>query len=99
MKFSTTDHPQTKEILFYKKKCDDLKEEVMYLKSKLLQEVQEKQEMEKKGEVEIVHVASQPVDTKEMTRYLSQVSLKDKEITTLKEENKGLDKDNKEYQD
>lgn len=52
-----------------------------------------------KGAVEIVLVASQVVDTKELTRSLSQVSLKDKEIATLKEEKKSLDKANKEYQD
>ena len=34
----------------------------MDLKSKLLQAVQEKQEMVKKGTVEIVPAASQPVD-------------------------------------
>ena len=49
--------------------------------------------------VEIVHVTSQPIDTKELTRSLSQVSLKDQEITTLKEEKKDLEKANKEYQD
>ena len=36
LKFSATNRPQTEEILVYKKKCDDLKEEVLYLKSKLL---------------------------------------------------------------
>ena len=99
MKFSTTDHPQTEEILAYKKKNDDLKEEVLDLKSKLLQAMQEKQELMKKGPVEIVHVTSQPVDTEQLTRSLSQVSLKDQEITTLKEENKALEKANKEHQD
>ena len=57
----------------------------MDLESKLLQEVNEKQEMVKKGELEIILVASQPVDIEELTRSLSQVYLKDKEITTLKE--------------
>ena len=90
LKFSTTDHPQIEDILVYKKKSDDLKEEVLDLKSKLLQEVHEKQEMVKKGVVEIVRLTSQPIDIKELTRSLSQVSLKDKQITTLKEENKDL---------
>ena len=98
MNVSATDHPQTKEILVYKNKCDDLKKEVLVLKSKLLQEVQEKQEMVKKGAVEIVPVASQLVDTEELTRYLSEVSLKEKKITTLKEDKKVSDKTNKEYQ-
>ena len=99
LKFSTIDHPQTKEILVYKKKCDDLKEEVLDIKSKLLKVVHEKQELVKKGAVEIVPVASQPVDIEELTRSLSQVSLKDQAITTLKEGKKVVEKANKEYQD
>ena len=55
--------------------------------------------MIKKGAVEIVPLAPQPVDTEELTRSLAQVSLKDKEITNLKEEKKALEKDNKEYQE
>ena len=47
----------------------------------------------------IVHIASQAVDTEELTISLSQVSLKEKEIYTLKEEKKALEKDNKEYQE
>ena len=38
LKFYVTDHPQTEEILVYNKKNDDLKEEVLDLKSKLLQQ-------------------------------------------------------------
>ena len=45
------------------------------LKSKLLQEEQEKQELMNKATVEIVPIASQPMDTGELTRSLSQVSL------------------------
>ena len=55
--------------------------------------------MVKKGAVKIVRVASQLVDTKELARYLSQVSLKDKDITSLKEEQKDMEKANKEYRD
>ena len=55
--------------------------------------------MIKKGIVEIVPLEPQPIDTKELTRSLAQVSLKDKEITNLKEENKYLERDNKEYQE
>ena len=76
--FYVTDHPQIEEILVYKKKNDDLKEEILDLKSKLLQEEQEKQELMNKAVVEIVPITSQPVDTKELTRSLSHVSLKEK---------------------
>lgn len=88
LNFSAIDHPQTEEILVFKKKNDDLKEEVLDLKSKLLQGSREKQELMNKEAVEIVPITSQPVDTEELIRSLSQVSLKEKEITTLKEEKK-----------
>ena len=65
------------------------------IKSKLLQEEQEKHELKNKATIEIVPITSQPADTKELTRSLSQVSLKEKEITTLKEEKKALEKENK----
>ena len=76
LKFSAIDHPQIEEILAYIKKNDDLKEEVLDLKSKLLQATQEKQELMNKAVVEIVLVTSQPVDIEEMTQSLSQVTLK-----------------------
>ena len=38
LKFFVTDHPQKEEILVYKNKNDDLKEEVLDFKSKLFQE-------------------------------------------------------------
>ena len=76
LKIFVTNHPQTKGILVYKKKNDDLKEEVLDLNSKLCQAEQEKNELMNKATVEIVPIASQPVDTEELTRYLSQVSLK-----------------------
>ena len=52
-----------------------------------------------KVEDEIVLIASQPVDIEELTKSLSQVYLKEKESSTLKEENNALEKSNKEYQD
>lgn len=54
--------------------------------------------MNKMGD-HIVPIASQEVDREELTISLSQVSLKDKEISTLKEEKKDLEKTNKEYQE
>lgn len=47
----------------------------------------------------IVHIASQAGDTEDLTISLSQISLKEKEISTLKEEKKYLEKYNKEYQE
>ena len=66
-----TDHPQTDEIMAYQKKNDDLKNEVLDLKSKLLQAEQEKQELTNKVADHIVPIASQAVDTEELTISLS----------------------------
>ena len=78
LKIYVTYHPQTDEMMAYKKKNDDLKEEVLDLKSKLLQAEQEKKELMNKVAYQIVPIASQPLDTKELKRSLSQVSLKEK---------------------
>ena len=51
---SVTDHPQTYEIMAYEQKNDELKNEVLDLKSKLLQAEQEKQELTNKVVVHIV---------------------------------------------
>ena len=48
---------------------------------------------------QIVHIVSQAVDTEELTISLSHISLKEKKISTLMEEKKALEKDNREYQD
>lgn len=79
--------PNTKldEIMAYQKKNDDLKTEVLDLKSKLLQVEQEKQELENKVANHIVPISSQAVDTEELTISLLQVPLKEKDISTLKE--------------
>ena len=99
LKMLVTDHPQTDEIVAYQKKNDDLKNEVLDLKSKLLQTEQEKQELASKVASHIVPIATQEIDIDELTISLSQIYLKEKEISTLKEEKKDLEKANREYQD
>ena len=47
----------------------------------------------------IVPIVSQALVIKELTISLSQLFLKEKEISTLKEEKKALEKANKEYQE
>ena len=96
---SVTGHPQTDEIMAFQKKNEDLKNEVLDLKSKLLQVEQEKQELESKVSSHIVPIATQDIDAEGLVDSLSQISLKEKEISTLKEEKKALEKANKEYQD
>ena len=58
-------------------KCDALKDEVLDLKSKLLKVTQEKEELTKKSTIEVAYINPQPINTKEITRSLEQVSLKD----------------------
>ena len=57
-----TDHPQTDEIMASQKKNEDLKNEVLDLKSKLLQAEQEKHELTSKVASHIVPIASQDID-------------------------------------
>ena len=95
---SITHHPWTDEITTFQKKNKDLKNKVLGLKSKLLQVEQEKQELASKVASRIVPIATQDIDAKGLANSLSQISLKEKEILTLKEETKALEKANKEYQ-
>ena len=95
---SVTDHPQTDEIMAFQKKNEDFKNEILDLKSKLSQAKEEKQELACKAASHIVPIATQDIDAKGLDDSLSQISLKEKEILTLKEETKALEKANKEYQ-
>ena len=97
LKMLVTNHPQTYEIMAFQKKNEDLKNEVLDLKSKLLQAKQEKQELESKVASHIVPIATQDIVAEGLADSLSQISLKEKEISTLKEEKKSLEKANKEY--
>ena len=65
LKIHVTYHPRTDEIMAYQKKNDDMKEEVLDLKSKLLKAEHEKQELMNKVADHIVLIASQAVDTEE----------------------------------
>ena len=62
----------------FQKKNDDLKNEVLDLKSKLLQDEQEKQELASKVASHIVPIATQDIDVEELDDSLSQISLKEK---------------------
>ena len=81
LKGQVTDHPHTEEIMSFQTKNDELKKEVMELKAKLLQVTKEKDDLAKEKDelvnkrvVEVPPSTSQPVDTTELTRSLSQVS-------------------------
>ena len=79
-------------------RCDALKDEVLDLKSKLLKVTHEKEELMKKR-IEIASINHQPINTKEITRSLEDVSLKDEEITKLQKQKRSLGKENKEYEE
>ena len=68
----------------------------MELKAKLLQVTNEKEELANKGVVEVPPSTSQPIDTTELTKSLSQVSLKEKEISQLISKKNQLEKSNQE---
>ena len=59
LKMPVIDHPQTDEIMAFQRKNEDLKNEVLDLKSKLLQVEQEKQELANKVASHIVPIATQ----------------------------------------
>ena len=99
LKMQVIDDPQTDEIMAFQKKNEDLENEVLDLKSKLLQAEHEKQELASKVASHIVPIATQDIDAEGLVDSLSQISLKGKEISTLKEEKKDLEKANKKYQD
>ena len=67
LKMPVIDHPKIDEIMAYQQKNDDLKNEVLDMKSKLLHAEQEKQELANKVATHIVLIATQAIDTKELT--------------------------------
>ena len=52
-----------------------------------------------KKRIEIASINHQPINTKEITRSLEDVSLKDEEITKLQKQKRSLGKENKEYEE
>jgi len=58
LKMPITDHPRTDEIMPFQKKNEDLKNEVLDLKSKLLQAEHEKQDLASKVASHIVPIAT-----------------------------------------
>ena len=65
----------------------------------MLQVTKEKEELAKKGVVEVSPSTSQQVVTTELTRSLAQVSLKEKNISPLLQEKNQLQKSNQEKKD
>ena len=92
-----TDHPQTKEIVVIQAEKEELKKEVMELKAKVLQITKEKEDLAKEKDELISQrqsheplAISQLVDVSKLVDYMSQVSLKEKEISQLAQEKNKL---------
>ena len=77
-----------------KSKNEKLKKKVMELKAKLLQVTKEKEELASKSIIEVSPPSSQQIDTTKLTRSLTHISSKDKEISQLIQEKKSLEKSN-----
>ena len=92
-----SDHPQSKEIVVIQAEKEELQKEVMELKAKVLQITKEKEDLAKEKD-ELINqrpsheplAISQPVDAAELADYMSQVSLKEKEISQLAQEKNKL---------
>ena len=99
LKGIVTDHPQTEDVMVIQSKNEELKKEVMELKSKLLQVTKEKEELSNKNMVEASFITSQQIVTVELTRSLAQTSLKDKVTSQLIKEKYLLEKYNQQKQE
>ena len=71
MKGYVYDHPQTEEIMVIQANNEDLKNENMELKSKLLQVTKEKEDLASKSLVEVTTSISHQIDTIELTESLA----------------------------
>ena len=85
---------------------DQLKKQVMELKAKVLQVTKEKEYLAKEKDeltsqisVQVPLAIVQPIDANELAKSMTQVSLKEKEISQLVQEKKQLEKLNKEKQE
>lgn len=92
-----SDHPQTEEIVVIQAEKEELKKEVMELKAKVLQITKDKEDLAKAKD-ELINqrsgheplAISQPVDATKLVDYMSEVLVKEKEISHLAEEKNKL---------
>ena len=99
LKISDSDHPQAQKLLVLQKERDELQEEVLDLKAKLLQLTYQKDQLQSKETTTSTPIRKQPISLEEITQFLAQVSLKDQEVKELKEKNDGLQKETTDLQD
>ena len=97
LKGTPAKHPHTEEIVAIQAKKDQLSNEVLELKAKLFQANKLNEELIKEKDDLISQQAineplgvSQPVDTADVAKYMSRVSLKEKEISQLIQEKNKL---------
>ena len=97
LKGTSTEHPQTEEIVVIQTEKDQLSNEVLELKAKLFQAnklneelIKEKEELFSQQVINEPLAVSQPVDIADLVEYMSRVSLKEKEISQLIQEKNKL---------
>ena len=87
MKGIPSDHPQTEEIIAIQAENEQLSNEVLELKAKLLQVTKVNEDLISQRVSYEPLAITQPIDNVELVDYMSRVSLKEKEITQLIQEN------------
>lgn len=89
-------HPQTKKLLTLQEEVNYLQQSTLDLKARILQLENEKESLQKeKSELVLTTEQPQQITTDELTKAMSQVSLKDDEIKKLKEREKVAKQKNK----
>ena len=105
LKIHVFDHPQTKELTILQKETYSFQQEVLNFKAKFLQLENDKEQLQKENNDLILKTVStdseqaQQISIDELTKAMSQVTLKDGEIKQLKERNSKIQQENKTLQE
>ena len=98
LKIPITDHPQTEEMMVLQKERDHFHDEVLNLKAMVLKLREEKEQLHHEERIIPGSKGIQQTATDELTKEMSQVSLKDGEIKELKGKNSKLQQENRNLQ-
>jgi FtsZ-binding cell division protein ZapB len=82
-------------MMVLQKERDDFDDEVLNLKSMVLQLREEKEQLQQEEEIIVGSIGIQQIATDELPQKMSQVSLKDGEIKELKGKNSKLRQENR----
>ena len=98
LKIPITDLLQTREIMVLQKERDDFHDEVLNLKSMVLQLWEEKEQLQQEEGIIAGSKGIQHTATNELTQEMSQVILKEGEIKEMKGKNRKLEQENRNLQ-